>query len=107
MYKVEKEVKAIRDFYRISRKTLHIISGIGINQIAEYEKGSIPNKSNYLLIMSIVNINGFERLFHASKNLLKSNTIERIEKKIEKETKWRHIEAMRYKYELMEIMLKQ
>lgn len=105
MRNISKEIRLIKDFYGVSYNTLHHITGIGINQLRNYSNGSIPNKSNYLLITNMMNIRAFNTLFHCSKGQLKNRVIEKIEKKIDEETKWRDRKAWEYKNELFNLKL--
>lgn len=107
MKNISKEIKVIKEFYGISYNTLHHITGIGITNLRHYANGSIPNKSNFLLIQSILYINGFNTLFRCAKGQLKNYVIEKIEKKIEEEIQWRNCKVSEYKYELFNLKLKQ
>jgi len=105
MKDVSKEVIALKKFYGISNGVLHLISGIGINQIAKYEKGEIPSKSNYLLIHALLNINAFKVLFYSCKDKLSKTMISKMDFALEHETKIIESKVEEYKSKLMNISI--
>lgn len=99
-----KEIKAIKTFYKISRATLHLISGISVDALKRYENGeTMPHKYN-LLLMSMCNIEVFERLFHLTKQLLYAKDIKKIEDKIQSEIIIRERQSREFRYNLMNIV---
>lgn len=105
MKDVSQEIVSIKKFYGITNGVLHLISGIGINQIAKYEKGKIPNRSNYLLVQAMLNINAFKVLFYSSKDKLSNRMVYKIESALEHETKIIESKVNEYKSSLMNISI--
>lgn len=98
-YDISKNIKQLRSFYDISRRTLHKISGISEGALLRYENGQKAPLKYYLLIMSMMNISSFSKLFHLAKGNLTSKKVDEIEKVLNREISWRkqHIEIIRSK----------
>jgi len=103
MKDISNDVKKLRSFFSMSRNTLSIISGIGKSNIATYENGSIPSKSNYILLTAMMNINTFNILFISSKQLLRKNVVIKIESIIVMSTELRERKVSEYRYDIMNI----
>ena len=96
-------IRKIKEFYQISRETLHVISGISADALKRYENGEECPKKYYLLLTAMLSIESFEMLFHLSKAQLYESDIERIEKKIKQEMTWRERECREYRHKIMHI----
>ena len=96
-------IKKIKEFYKISRETLHLISGISTDALKRYESGEETPRKYYLLLFSMLNIETFQMLFHLSKGQLKQSDIEKIEKKIKEEMTWRERECREFRHKIMNI----
>ena len=102
-YDISEEIKSIKNFYNISRRTLRFITGILEDALKRYERGELAPRKFMLLITSCLNIAVFNDAFHGSKQLLKASVIHRIEKKILSELQWRTREVRGYEYKALKI----
>ncbi len=98
-----KEITKIKEFYNISRKTLHLISGISEDALSRYEKGETVPKKYYLLLNSMCNMEVFERFFELTREQLKAIEIKKIEYIIRHQMLWREREVRRYRNGIMYI----
>ncbi len=96
-------IKKIKAFYKISRETLHIISGISSDALKRYENGEETPRKYYLLLWSMLDIETFQMLFNLSQPQLKQSDIEKIEKTLKEEINKRYIECSRYREKIMRI----
>ena len=103
LYKKMESIKKIKEFYKISRETLHIISGISTDALKRYENGEETPRKYYLLLTSMLSIETFEMLFHLSRSQLKKSDVDRIEKKIKEEMTCRERECREYRHKIMHI----
>jgi len=96
-------IKTLKDFYGIGREALHLISGISADALMRYEKGEEAPRKYRMLLNAMLDIPTFETFFHLSKGLLNASDIDKIEKKIVEEMKWRERQVREYRKESMNV----
>lgn len=77
-----KEIIDLRKKYSISQKALSKLLGWGEKTITRYENGSIQDKTHDSILKSIVNRDGFIRIWDSNKHVLSYREISKIEEKL-------------------------
>ena len=69
------QIKALRESYGVSQRTMSTLMGFGINQYRQYEEGEIPSLSNAKLISLVRAARNFRELILERKDELKEREL--------------------------------
>ncbi len=77
------QIKALRERYGVSQRTMSTLMGFGINQYRNYEEGEIPSLSNAKLISLVRDARNFRELVLERKDELKEREFADLLRRVE------------------------